>query len=69
MTAGAGLETAVGNGWSVKFEYLYIDLGHVSDVLVGIAPITSIATRSHVRDNIVRVGVNYGFGGLIFSRY
>jgi outer membrane immunogenic protein len=35
-TVGAGLEIAVGNGWSVKFEYLYIDLGHVDDVLVGI---------------------------------
>ena len=67
-TAGAGIETAVGNGWSVKFEYLYIDLGHVNDVLVSIAPITPIATRSHVTDNIVRVGFNYGFGGPIVAR-
>jgi len=36
---------------------------------VGIAPITPIATRSHVTDNIVRVGVNYRWGGPVVARY
>jgi hypothetical protein len=44
----------------VKFEYLYIDVGYITDVLVGIAPITPIATHSHLTDKVVRVGVNYG---------
>ena len=61
-TVGAGFETVIVNGWTVKFEYLYIDFGRVSDLLIGIAPITPIATHSHVTDNIVRLGLNYRFG-------
>jgi outer membrane immunogenic protein len=60
-TAGAGIERAIANGWIVKFEYLYIDFGSVTDTLLGIAPITPVATHSHVTDNIVRVGFSYGF--------
>jgi outer membrane immunogenic protein len=29
-TLGGGIEGAVGNGWSVKLEYLYVDLGRFS---------------------------------------
>jgi outer membrane immunogenic protein len=61
-TAGLGIETVIVNGWTVRFEYLYIDFGSINDTLIGIAPITPVATRSHVTDNIVRVGFNYGFG-------
>ena len=61
-TAGAGIETALGNGWTAKLEYLYIDFGSVNNALVGIAPITPVVTNSHVTDNIVRVGFNYRFG-------
>jgi outer membrane immunogenic protein len=28
-TVGAGVEAMLGSNWSVKFEYLYMDLGHV----------------------------------------
>jgi outer membrane immunogenic protein len=61
-TLGTGIEVAIANGWTVKAEYLYIDFGTISDLLIGIAPITPIGTRSHVTDNIVRIGFNYGFG-------
>jgi len=61
-TVGAGIERAMLNGWTVRFEYLYIDFGNITDTLIGIAPITPITTRSHVTDNIVRVGFSYGFG-------
>ena len=61
-TAGAGIETVIVNGWRVRVEYLYIDFGSITDTLIGIAPITPVATRSHVTDNIVRVGLSYGFG-------
>ena len=56
-TAGAGIETVIVNGWRARVEYLYIDFGSITDTLIGIAPITPIATRSHVTDNIVRVGL------------
>jgi outer membrane immunogenic protein len=61
-TVGAGFEAMIVNCWTVKFEYLYIDFGNVADTLIGIAPITPIATRGHVTDNIVRIGFNYRFG-------
>jgi len=60
-TAGAGIQKAIANGWIVKLEYLYIDFGNVTDTLIGIAPITPVATSSHVTDNIVRIGFSYGF--------
>jgi outer membrane immunogenic protein len=61
-TAGAGVEGAVGGGWSIKAEYLYIDLGRssVSASAFG-APVFQINNR--VTDNIARLGVNYKFGG------
>jgi outer membrane immunogenic protein len=68
-TLGGGIETAIRDGWTAKLEYLYIDFGSVTDSLVGIAPITPIATRSHVTDNIVRVGVNYRWGGPVVAKY
>ena len=67
-TVGGGVEAAIRDGWTAKLEYLYIDFGSVTDALVGIAPITPIATRSHVTDNIVRVGVNYRWGGSVVAR-
>jgi opacity protein-like surface antigen len=63
---------AIRDGWTAKLEYLYIDFGSITDALVGIAPVTPIATRSHVTDNIVRVGlnyVNYRWGGPVVARY
>jgi outer membrane immunogenic protein len=68
-TVGGGVEAAIRDGWTAKFEYLYIDFGSVTDALVGIAPITPIATRSHVTDNVLRVGVNYRWGGPVVAKY
>jgi outer membrane immunogenic protein len=41
-TVGAGVEAALGSNWSVKFEYLYMDLGHVG----GSSAINSTATNA-----------------------
>ena len=69
-TLGAGMETQLGNRWSAKIEYLYVDLGDFSETMAiplnaafGAGLTTggsATATRStHVTDNIVRVGLNY----------
>ena len=78
-TVGAGAEAALGSNWSVKFEYLYMDLGNVG----GSSANTTAATtwrypgmahynndynlayqfNTKFTDNIVRVGLNYKFGG------
>ncbi len=76
-TVGAGGEYALGNGWSFKAEYLYVDLGRstvTSTNLAAFAPAiafpTSVFTHSaDLKANIVRVGVNYKFGGPVVARY
>jgi hypothetical protein len=62
---------ARGHNWTVKVEYLYIDLGSYTNTLTGLTPFTPIALSTHVTDNIVRAGVNYhfNFGGPIATRY
>ena len=60
-TAGAGLESAFGGGWSGKLEYLYIDLGDTERTLT--TPTTIVTDTRGTTDNIVRVGLNYRWGG------
>jgi outer membrane immunogenic protein len=73
-TVGAGVEAALGSNWSVKFEYLYMDLGNVGGssatnttvtAIRGTTTTTTLAYAFNTRftDNIVRVGLNYKFGG------
>jgi outer membrane immunogenic protein len=69
-TAGAGVEAALGGGWSAKLEYLYIDLGkteltNAAVGTVGGAVALAISDRRTFRDtdNIVRAGLNYKWGG------
>lgn len=68
-TAGAGVEFAVTNNWSVKGEYLYADLGKHGLSYQGLFPFTvSEATADH----IVRAGLNYRFnfgGAPAYSKY
>jgi outer membrane immunogenic protein len=61
-TVGAGAEWAIFGPWSVKAEYLYMNLGTLTTNFAGPAPFTLLTTSSRVTDNIGRVGVNYRFG-------
>jgi outer membrane immunogenic protein len=70
-TAGGGVETQLWGNWSAKLEYLYVDLGGKSDTLDIVSPLFgvptlprsfAITTASHVRDHVVRLGLNYRFG-------
>jgi len=62
-TAGAGVEGVLGGGWSAKVEYLYIDLGKL-EYTINVPGAGTIATwTNRVTDNIVRVGLNYKWGG------
>jgi outer membrane immunogenic protein len=70
-TAGVGGEYALMNGWSVKAEYLYVDLGRVSTTSTNLTafaprvafPVNVFTHSVDLRSNIVRVGLNYKFGG------
>ncbi|MCG2639803.1 membrane protein [Bradyrhizobium sp. CCBAU 11434] len=76
-TAGAGTEYAFGGGWSLKAEYLYVDLGRASATSTNLAAFvpaisfpSNVYTHSvDIKSNIVRVGVNYKFGGPVVARY
>jgi outer membrane immunogenic protein len=57
-TAGAGTEVAFAHNWSAKIEYLYVDLGNI-DTAVG-----KVLVNSNFSSNMIRIGVNYNWGGL-----
>lgn len=72
-TVGAGLETPftllglLGPNWTTKAEYLYVDLGTISDNLAfGVAPATT--TRS-VTEHVFRTGINYHFNSPVVAKY
>ncbi len=58
---GGGTEVHLGGQWTAKFEYLYMDLGSISDTLAVPAPLGpfNLTTNSKIRDNIVRAGLNF----------
>jgi outer membrane immunogenic protein len=63
-TAGGGVEYAFFPRWSVKGEYLYYDLGRVSESLTDITgrtPGIFQTYRVSVQGNVIRLGVNYKF--------
>jgi len=63
-TIGGGWEYAFAPNWSAKLEYLYYDLGKITDInpqINGNAGIT-FQGSTNVKGNIVRVGLNYMFG-------
>jgi outer membrane immunogenic protein len=73
-TVGAGAEWMFASNWSVKAEYLYVDLGttsytSVNSVLNTAPTLATIAHDHHLTENIGRVGINYKFGGPVVARY
>jgi outer membrane immunogenic protein len=81
-TVGGGFEWMFASNWTAKLEYLYYDLGSVSyptgatvvdPSLAGTLPGAqeTVATRTSTRfeGNIVRVGLNYKFGGPVVAKY
>lgn len=74
-TIGAGVEAALFGNWSVKAEYLFMDLGTETITFATVpgcfgtlfvcnntaAGAGTLSTD--IRNNIVRVGLNYRFGG------
>ena len=62
-TIGGGWEYAFASNWSAKVEYLYYDLGKITDI----NPVTNGSSgitfqgSTEIKGNIVRVGLNYKF--------
>jgi outer membrane immunogenic protein len=60
-TIGGGAEWKVAPQWTVKAEYLYVDLGTVTNTFVGNGAFSALGVSTRVTDNIARVGVDYHF--------
>lgn len=58
-TAGGGIETALSANWSLKGEYLFMDLGRVSGTVLRNGGVEVITVSSSVRNHLFRLGVNY----------
>jgi outer membrane immunogenic protein len=58
-TAGGGIETALSANWSLKGEYLYVDLGRVSAQALLNGGRDVFTVSSQVRNHLFRFGVNY----------
>ncbi|WP_234050908.1 MULTISPECIES: outer membrane protein [unclassified Xanthobacter] len=55
-TIGAGVEYAITNNWTLKTEYLYVDLGS-SDF----GPLNGVMVSGDTKFNTMKAGVNYKF--------
>src|SRR5215472_9764039 len=61
-TVGAGIEYALGYGWSVKSEYLYVKFDDYTTFTTPPFGVANIAPRNvKLFDNIFRAGMNYKF--------
>jgi len=64
-TIGAGLEADLGAGWSLKGEYLYLDLGEVEHPFQGEvyngSPFGTDSFEADLKLNVWRAGLNYRF--------
>ena len=71
---GAGVEYAIANNWTLRAEYLYVDLGKednawncaatpaYASACAGASAI-DLSGRKSINFNVARLGVNYKFGG------
>jgi outer membrane immunogenic protein len=60
---GAGMEYAFTNNWTVKAEYLYVDLGktnYTHGIVPGF-PLSGVELSNKTKLNIARIGINYKF--------
>jgi len=72
-TAGGGMESPLdlfgmfGKNWTVKAEYLYVDLGSVNDIIsVGGVP---FALNTTIQEHVFRGGINYHFNSPVIAKY
>lgn len=64
--AGAGLEYALSNNWSIKAEYNFMDFGKDNNTFNYTANPAGLTERWDISQqvHVVKLGVNYRFGGM-----
>jgi outer membrane immunogenic protein len=70
-TVGAGVEGKITNNWSAKLEYLYMDFDTFRAGTFTLVPLATVAANvdTRFRDHVLRVGLNYTFGGPVIAKY
>jgi outer membrane immunogenic protein len=76
-TVGGGGEWMLsGSNWSIKAEYLYVDLGRTSYAdpcfvpgVCSIVPPPAYRTSFTTREHVARLGVNYHFNAPVVAKY
>ncbi|MBT3070591.1 porin family protein [Rhodomicrobium sp. Az07] len=70
-TAGGGLEAALTGNWSLKTEYLYVDLGDEDFHVIGKKTNGNVFDTDHYKGDVtfhtVKLGLNYKFGGNVYE--
>jgi outer membrane immunogenic protein len=69
-TVGVGAEYALGYGWSIKGEYLYIDFSEKT-FFTATTPVALAEFNVRLRQSVARFGLNYKFdwGGPVVAKY
>jgi outer membrane immunogenic protein len=71
--AGVGGEWLLGNNWTVKAEYLHLNLGGTDTVVaqpvLPLPPFTVTYNFNRMRIDVARAGLNYKFGGPVVANY
>jgi outer membrane immunogenic protein len=63
-TLGSGVEAAIDGNWSMKAEYLYVDLGGETGIVAFVpASATPIVFNTRFREHLFRGGLNYRLAG------
>ncbi len=62
MDGGGGVEAAFYDNWSMKLEYLYIATKNLTGGSALPLALGTVTESANVRDNIIRLGINYRFG-------
>jgi outer membrane immunogenic protein len=60
FAVGGGVETHLWGPWTAKLEYLFVDLGRISDSFVDTDG-NLFTSTSKIEDHIIRAGINYKF--------
>jgi outer membrane immunogenic protein len=70
-TVGAGVEGKITNNWSAKLEYLCMDFVSFRAGTFTLAPGSLISANvdTRIHDHVLRVGLNYAFGGPVIAKY
>jgi outer membrane immunogenic protein len=67
---GGGVEHAFGGNWSGKVEYNYMHLGKKTIEFCSVTvPGDCLDNQIRQHIHVVKIGINYRFGGPVVARY